>query len=134
MSFYLPSKHNQSCSKLPNQNGVTLFWKNFWRVFCTFLGINTTHNFVKNDPKLVRDRRQKTFGFLSRLCLLGGEGVKTNLLKIVNFQTKVCCFKLQSLHHSHYKATIWIHICCLSTCWIFDLCRLSWLGRMRTGL
>ena len=56
-------------------------------------------NFVKkltekNGPASFRDRLQKKFGFLSRLCLLRGEGVKINRLKIVNFQTKVCCFKL----------------------------------------
>ena len=28
------------------------------------------------------------------LSVKGGKGVKTNLLKSVNFQTKVCCFKL----------------------------------------
>ena len=42
----------------------------------------------------IRDRQQKTYRFLSRLCLLRGVGVKRNLLKLVNFQTKVCCFKL----------------------------------------
>ena len=75
-----------------------------------------------------RDRRQKTSGFLSRLCLLRGGGGQDKSAKIVNFQTKVCCFKLQSLHHRHYKTTIWIHICCLSACWIFYLCRLSCWG------
>ena len=46
---------------------------------------------------MVRDHRQKTFGFLSRHCLLRGEGVKTNLLKNVNFQMKVVA--LNCNHH-----------------------------------
>ena len=35
----------------------------------------------------------------------GGGSVKTNLLKIVDFQMKVCYFKLYS-PHSNYKTTI----------------------------
>ena len=38
----------------------------------------------------VRDRQQKSFEFLRRLCLLRGEVFKTNLLKIADFQTNVC--------------------------------------------
>ena len=67
---------------------------------------------------------KKLSNFLADFVVLMGEGVKTNLLKVANFQTKVCCFKLYSPHHSYYKTRIWIHISCLSACWIFRLCRL----------
>ena len=43
---------------------------------------------------------------------------------------KVCCFKLQSLYIIVItkQTMIWIHICCLSTCCIFHLCRLLCWG------
>ena len=47
--------------------------------------------------------------FLADIVWKGGEGVKPNLLKIANFQTKVCYFKLDSPRHSDYKTAKWIH-------------------------
>ena len=51
--------------------------------------------FLQSVILALRDRRQKNFSFLSRLCLLRGAGGQDKYLrKIDNFQTKVCCFKL----------------------------------------
>ena len=50
-------------------------------------------NWLKANKLTLKGLSTKTFRFLSRLCLLRGEGVKTNLLKMVNFKMKVC-FKL----------------------------------------
>ena len=64
-----------------------------------------------------------------------GQGVKTNLLQFVNFQTKVCCFKLYLPYHGNQLQNNDINPHKLPFSMLnFPLVQTFALGSMRSGL
>ena len=90
--------------------------------------------FIEKCSTLLRDRRQKTFKFLSRLCLLrGGGGGQAKSAKNCQFPDKSLLFQIglttpQWLQNSKMNPQD-----CPSTCWIVALMQTFMLGNMRTG-